>query len=227
MKKVLILLVLLILAAFVFAGDDDDNLNQEDSILTPITGEITIDLSPDKFHIIKNTKDWKIKDKIFVGSQPCFIFGRAQDMISKENLPLRKMNTKNKEVNSICLSSLKIVHLFLSGEITFCCGAFITNHTLIKGNIRNEEFETILTKGVCSPIYNLLSVKGFSEIVEFLIANGCELPEEYSSMCHLCHLLFTDERYSKMLSNYLNKNSLKYLLEREIVESRETEEINI
>ena len=43
MKKVLILLVLLILAVFVFAGDDDDNVNQEDSTLPPVSGELTVE----------------------------------------------------------------------------------------------------------------------------------------------------------------------------------------
>jgi len=184
----------------------------------------TTDLSSEDFQIINSIDDWKIKGKIFVEKQPCFFIGRAKDKIPRSNLPLKKMCEDEREINSACLTALKIIHMYINGDVAFCCGAFKTNRALIQGNLKKDDFGEILKKALYSPIYNSLSTKGFSEIVEFLRSNGHELPEEFSSMCHLCHMIFTNKAYLPDLSIFLKKNALKYFLEHDLYEKKKLEE---
>jgi hypothetical protein len=117
------------------------------------------------------------------------------------------MCENEKDINSACLTALKIIHMYINGDIAFCCGAFQTNSK----------------KALYSPVYNSLSTKGFSEIVEFLRSNGHKLPEEFSSMCHLCHMIFTNQEYSPDLSVFLKKKALKYFLEHDLYEKKKLE----
>jgi len=167
----------------------------------------TNDLSSEDFQIINSIDDWKNKNKIFVEKQPCFLIGRAKEKIPRSNLPLKKMCENEKDINSACLTALKIIHMYINGDIAFCCGAFQTNSK----------------KALYSPVYNSLSTKGFSEIVEFLRSNGHKLPEEFSSMCHLCHMIFTNQEYSPDLSVFLKKKALKYFLEHDLYEKKKLE----
>jgi organic radical activating enzyme len=176
--------------------------------------------SEEKFHIIKEMEDNNIENKILIENQPCLPLGRAKLCVLENNIPIKKLDNNCKEVNSACFSVLKFIHMFCDGNISFCCGAFDVKSPLIQGNIREENFNEILNKAFCSPIHNLLYLKGFSEIFEFLESSGFALPKKSASMCHLCHLIFTNKDYSKALSSYLKKNALKYLIEREIYDNK-------
>lgn len=113
-------------------------------------------------------------------------------------------NINNKR--SLFCPGFEIVYHF-DGQIYPCCSPAVFETQLNLREDRNQSFNRTVEKLNSNILFYIMRKEGFKWFIEIIKRNSefshIDIPERFSSICNICHLIFKEERNIELLKPYM------------------------
>ena len=146
---------------------------------------------------------------------PCDPIGRAVYQVPENDLLLKTGIGKGE------CSILRVLNVWADGSVKPCCGSGLIAKPLTIGNVKEEKLIDIIKRAECSPLINALVVWGGPYLLGEILRQegyGKYLLDEYTSECHACYHILSNDFIASLLRERLDEKVLELLAARMIAE---------